>query len=404
MKLNLEDVTVGTRIRKQVGDISGLMQSMEERGQLQPILVGSGNKLIAGYRRLTAARKLGWETIEAYRATNLDDGLEKLKAERDENTQRLDLAPSEIVAAAEELEKLEKPEAEKRKQATQAKPGKGKVGEGKFPAPEKGRVADRIAAAFGISGKTYEKAKAVVRAAKSKSSLKGVVEEMDKTGKVDRAYKKVQRARRESEEKAAAESAPKTVRSELEKVCILRHCDMENLLTSFDGIDAIVTDPPYPKEYLPLYGRLAQLVAKVPTVAVMCGQSYLPEILEAMCGHLKYRWTLAYLTPGKAMRQWERKIDCAWKPILLFGEVTDYVFDTFKSDAPEKDHHDWGQSESGMADLIGRLTKPGQLVCDPFLGGGTTAVVAVRMGRRFVGCDIDSKCVEKTWTRLLSQK
>jgi site-specific DNA-methyltransferase (adenine-specific) len=131
----------------------------------------------------------------------------------------------------------------------------------------------------------------------------------------------------------------------------------------------------------------------------MSGQSYLPEVMQRLCEHLEYRWTLAYLTPGASCRIWPLKVDCQWKPVLLFGG-NDYVFDVFKSDAGDKQNHEWGQSESGMADLVERLTKPGQLVCDPFLGGGTTAVVSLALGRRFVGCDVDAAWVEKTRKRL----
>ena len=48
-----------------------------------------------------------------------------------------------------------------------------------------------------------------------------------------------------------------------------------------------------------------------------------------------------------------------------------------------------------MADLVSRLTKPGDLVCDPFLGAGSTAVAALKLGRRFVGCDVDAKYVQQ---------
>ena len=34
------------------------------------------------------------------------------------------------------------------------------------------------------------------------------------------------------------------------------------------------------------------------------------------------------------------------------------------------------------------LTKPGDVLCDPFVGSGTTAAVAKRLGRNLVGCDI----------------
>jgi len=57
-----------------------------------------------------------------------------------------------------------------------------------------------------------------------------------------------------------------------------------------------------------------------------------------------------------------------------------------------------------MADLVQRLTKPGQLVCDPFCGGGSTAVVALGLNRRFVGSDVDKKAVAETLLRVSALK
>ena len=42
---------------------------------------------------------------------------------------------------------------------------------------------------------------------------------------------------------------------------------------------------------------------------------------------------------------------------------------------------------------------PGGLIVDPFVGSGTTAVEAVRAGRRFIGCDISKIPLEIAWTR-----
>ena len=41
--------------------------------------------------------------------------------------------------------------------------------------------------------------------------------------------------------------------------------------------------------------------------------------------------------------------------------------------------------------MIEYLTSPGDLVLDPFLGSGTTAVVCERLGRRWIGCEINSE-------------
>jgi len=40
------------------------------------------------------------------------------------------------------------------------------------------------------------------------------------------------------------------------------------------------------------------------------------------------------------------------------------------------------------------------LICDPFLGSGTTALAGYLEGRRFIGCDLDPGGVETTRQRL----
>lgn len=42
-----------------------------------------------------------------------------------------------------------------------------------------------------------------------------------------------------------------------------------------------------------------------------------------------------------------------------------------------------------MAELIGRLTMPGELVIDPFCGTGASGVAAVHLGRRWLGIELD---------------
>ena len=42
-----------------------------------------------------------------------------------------------------------------------------------------------------------------------------------------------------------------------------------------------------------------------------------------------------------------------------------------------------------MAHLVDMLTEPTDLVVDGFMGSGTTGVACVRLGRRFIGIEID---------------
>ena len=51
--------------------------------------------------------------------------------------------------------------------------------------------------------------------------------------------------------------------------------------------------------------------------------------------------------------------------------------------------HPTQKPEGLFAELIEKHSKPGDLVIDPFLGSGTTGVVALKAGRQFRGCDID---------------
>lgn len=194
----------------------------------------------------------------------------------------------------------------------------------------------------------------------------------------------------------------------------LYHCSLEDLPIAAGSIDAVITDPPYPKEFLPVYATLAKCAARWlkpgGSLVVMIGQTYMPEILAMMCERISYQWVLAYATPGQASTQRDRHIaNCGWKPILWFvnGEAPNpwhLGYDVIKSDAKDKDHHHWGQSESGMGRIIEAFTVEGERVCDPFLGGGTTAVVSCRMRRAFVGCDVDMNAIEATRARYVSDE
>lgn len=56
---------------------------------------------------------------------------------------------------------------------------------------------------------------------------------------------------------------------------------------------------------------------------------------------------------------------------------------------PENTDHPTQKPEKLLAKIILASSKPGDLVFDPFLGSGTTSVVAKKLGRRFLGVEID---------------
>lgn len=56
---------------------------------------------------------------------------------------------------------------------------------------------------------------------------------------------------------------------------------------------------------------------------------------------------------------------------------------------PENTDHPTQKPEKLLAKIILASTKKGDIVFDPFLGSGTTAVVAKKLGRKYVGVEVD---------------
>jgi ParB family chromosome partitioning protein len=59
----IADIRIGERIRKDMGDIASLAESIEDLGLINPITVTPDGLLLSGERRLRAAKQLGWKRI-----------------------------------------------------------------------------------------------------------------------------------------------------------------------------------------------------------------------------------------------------------------------------------------------------------------------------------------------------
>lgn len=195
-----------------------------------------------------------------------------------------------------------------------------------------------------------------------------------------------------------------------EDMCRLFTADIRNGLKEIDDetVDFIITDPPYPREYIPLYGDLSLLASRVlktgGSLIVMIGQSYMPEVINELGRYMSYYWIMPYMTPGGgAPLLYQKRVNTFWKPVLWYvkGEYKgDYIGDILKSPESDKRFHEWGQSLGGMLDIVERLSNPGDVILDPFLGGGTTGAAAVSMGRKFIGTDIKPENIEISRARI----
>lgn len=165
-----------------------------------------------------------------------------------------------------------------------------------------------------------------------------------------------------------------------------------------NSVDMIFTDPPYDERSAKLYGDLAAFGLRVLKPGGIClaysGQMHLPEVYFGMGRHLEYMWTCGIGHSGGAtpFRKW--RIFNIWKPLLMYGKPPvgawwDVSFRDFTTGGREKDVHAWQQAVGEAEHYIGAMCPRGGIVCDPFLGGGTSLVAAKRLGMRYIGIEIN---------------
>jgi 16S rRNA G966 N2-methylase RsmD len=214
---------------------------------------------------------------------------------------------------------------------------------------------------------------------------------------IDKAHKQVkQEEKKEIRAELAAIGAAKTIDLDL------RLGDFEDVLADIpDGsIDCIITDPPYPFEFIECWSKLSRFAKRVLKPHGFCiaysGQTHLPEVIKRMSENMDYYWTFCVYHKGQTQIVPGAEFICRWKPVLIFqngkkhkqhGTFEDY----FISEQREKGGHDWQQSESGIKYLIEMFTMPGDKMVEPFAGAGTTLKVAVELGRSIVGAEIDEE-------------
>ena len=245
--------------------------------------------------------------------------------------------------------------------------------------------------------------------AETKSELTDALSKVDDLqSQLDKAIKNVEKLKKTNER---LERKQYTLSEELPAdACKLFQADIRDGLPqiSDESVDFIITDPPYSREYIPLYGELSKVAARVlkdgGSLVCMVGQSYLPEIVKELSKSMNYHWCMCYLTFGASPQLWQKRTNTFWKPLLWFvkGKYTgDWNGnDVMQSPGNDKNFHRWGQSVGGMKDIVERLTNPNDVVLDPFLGGGTTGITTILSGRKFIGADIERKCLDTTLERV----
>jgi ParB-like chromosome segregation protein Spo0J len=176
-----------------------------------------------------------------------------------------------------------------------------------------------------------------------------------------------------------------------------------------ESVDLILTDPPYPQEFLDVWEDLGLFAARTlkpgRLLVAYCGHRWLDECWDRLSyAGLRYAWLGGLWFEGSGPSVHDRRVFSGWRPVLMFSsgewEPRRWTKDAWVGGGREKDLHPWQQSLDTFLELVEGHSEEGELVVDPFLGSGTTAVAAARMNRRFIGCDVDPGAVATTRRRL----
>lgn len=195
----ISKIVIGDRVRKDMGDLRELADSIAQHGLLHPVVVTRDNVLVAGHRRIEAMKLLGALDIEA----TVVDVADPLGAERDENAVRKDFTPTEAVAIGRLIEQQHRARVE----ATRSELGRkgtairearrsGDTSSVNQLPGAVGATRETAARAVGMGAQKYTQAKAVVVAAESAPEKFGDLPAlMDETGNVSGAHREMERRR-----------------------------------------------------------------------------------------------------------------------------------------------------------------------------------------------------------------
>jgi site-specific DNA-adenine methylase len=360
-------------------DLCGLKEDIENNGVLSPLVINQKGLLISGHRRLQVAKDLSIKQVpvDIIETTN-DEHIADLLISY--NKQR----SKTIRAIYHEGQQLSKTFT--RKSYQDGKNGK--------------TIEDRIAIALGLSKGNMHRINKLCSNESTDTRAKSLVDAViSGTKSIGQAYKKYMEIL--NIDILHAEAAKKLNHGiSLDEV---RLGDFRKVLSDIpdNSVDLVLTDPPYPHEYITLFGELAKFASKKLRpggwLVFYSGELYLDEVFSQMTDNksdgLDYYWTMCLYHQSSCQLVQTVNMQAGWKPILVYrkgeGKIQRSGLDVIISEKREKDGHEWQQSRSGVKQLIERFSNEGDFVVDPFAGSGTVIKCCGELNRKSIGAEID---------------
>jgi ParB family chromosome partitioning protein len=412
--ISIKKVVVGDN-RRPLRDVTDLAASIAEVGLLSPIIVTPDMKLVAGLHRLTACVKLGWSKIPAF---VLDlDGLRGQLVEIDENLMRAELTELDRALGLKKRKEIYLAlHPETRPVTERGGPGRGKR------RPNLTAVlpfADAAAHRLGVSARTIRRSVQIadgldpvaatmllttplansrtdlVRIARMEPTLQGEVAHLLANGTAT-----IKNALRQLRWRRIPDAARAPTKGRHYRL-LTGDFVAESAKIAPDSIGLMFADVPWSRKFVPrlveLAGVAERLLRPGGRALIVIGQEFLPDAFAAFDGALAYRWTLC-LRALRPKQNWRAGVLSAWLPVLVFQRGSenrrlDFRWDVLDDTDSTAKVDPWEKGAKVLLDIIDRYSHPGDEIFDPFCGSGATGVAAVRLGRRFVGVDIDPAAI-----------
>jgi site-specific DNA-methyltransferase (adenine-specific) len=438
VKVKIDNIKIAEdRFRTDFGDIEDLANSIRRVGLINPIVVDEDNNLIAGERRLRACMLMELGSIDVIRKKDVSEELAK-ELELEENLHRKDLTWQEEVVAMNELHRLK-----------QQQHGKSKSGR------EGGWTLKDTATALGVSEATVsmdlelagfviakpdifknipskKKARQVIQVVREKAVLQEIAKRQGQqaemsagTGGGISGATDEDRIMSEAESLLLGEDAdalyqvPSTIRM-INGDCIAGLQELED-----ESIDLGIVDPPYgigdemigsgdgakkpkfdndPSHCLYLYANIIPELWRLLKDGTHCYlfiAAQFNETIRDMCQDVGF---IVRPVPLIWVKETGRATDMDWKHASMYeaflfltkppsrplGTFTNDVFIYNRTPSNARIH----PMERPM-ELVKRLLElssfEGELVLDPFAGSFVVAEACLKMGRRYIGYELNEE-------------
>lgn len=186
--------------------------------------------------------------------------------------------------------------------------------------------------------------------------------------------------------------------------------DCREILPTLGRVDAVVTDPPYGISYAQGDGGAQVAGRRVPVrrnnlAIVGDNEPFDPSMLldfdeliawgaDHYAQRLPHgRWLAWDKISGASLVDSFSDVEFAWHSERGASRIISYLWKGVLQDG-EKGVQRWHPTQKPIAVMewcIKQLRKPAETILDPFMGSGTTGVACVKLGRKFIGIEIDER-------------